>query len=320
MRSASASLLVPTLLITAGCGDRETPGVPPRSAAEALRRVNDNFARFPSGPALYTKARVSFEFRDQRGTHRFAGNDAVLFFRPPRMLRFDVRSLTGTVAQIGSNQERYWVWIEPEMRTLWWGSWERAGREGARRLPVPPADLLDALALRPLPLKLNDSLTPPMLRVDGADQRLLYIRAEGGTTATGWREVRLQTDRPYMPTQIIDRLADGRVTMDARLSEFRAVGSGGPLMARRYEMRWPQEGSQLALTIGGDARFRTGPELEDIFEFPAWDGAVESIDAPRSSRRTADTAADVALGVDPLAAVLALETLRAAHPLGVEEP
>ena len=41
------------------------------------------------------------------------------------MLLFDVRSLAGVVAEFGSNNERYWVWIEPEVQKLWYGDWDR---------------------------------------------------------------------------------------------------------------------------------------------------------------------------------------------------
>lgn len=289
--AAVLSAALPMLLLAglAGCcPDKHVKiGVPPRDAFEAIERINRNLGRFDAGDSqqprtLSCAARVSFRFRDAQGVQRnFLQHDARLIFRPDRCLIFDVRSLAGTIAQFGSNDERYWVWIEPELRKLWWGSWELVDSARVRRLPVPPPDLLDALMLRPIPMQLAGGLAP-LLRIEGADQRLLLIRLSAAGVPEGWREIQLQPDEPYLPTRISDWTARGQLLMSAVLDGYQRVETDGPYTARRYRVSWPLDDAELSVVIDR-ARWRTG--LEDFCTFPSnWMGEVEQIDAEPGPR------------------------------------
>ena len=255
--------------------------VEPRDEWEALARVNENLSKIEQ-PLQY-QASASFSFRDNNGRERrFLGHEAKLTFYNPRDLLFDIRSLAGVIAQFGSNDERYWVWIEPEVRKLWWGAWAALDRDGPRKLPLPPDDLLDALMLRPLPEALAGDLHV-MLRKDGQDQRLLFIRLDADGQPGGWREIRLDPREPYQPLEIIDRSAAGDVQMHALLSNYQRIGSDGPFTARRYEVYWPQDHAEMRLDV---TRAALRPDLRevvsDLFEFPAgWRGEVEQIDVQR---------------------------------------
>lgn len=276
--------LLVLLAFNAGC-PRPPQAIEPRDAREALSRVNDNLARIDQ-PLQY-KALASFRFRDADGRdRRFLMHEASLVFAPVRDLLFDVRSLVGVVAQFGSNDERYWVWIEPEVRKLWYGNWDRL-EDGRRcRLPLPPDDLLDVLLLRPLPAVLDGGLRPLLRKVDG-DHRLLFVRLGADGQPNGLREILLDRCEPYQPREIIDRLPDGQVQMHAYLARYRRVGDDGPLTPRKYIVYWPLDKAEMRLDVTR-ARFR--PDLPpEVFEFPAeWQGDMERVDAdarPGSARK-----------------------------------
>ncbi len=257
-----------------GCNGQRH-GEPPSGRREALERVNTNLAGIDR--PLHCSALVSFKFRDDNDRrHSFLAHNARLLFAPPRSLLFDVKSLVGIVAEFGSNGDRYWVWIEPEVRKMWWGEWSRLGGVGASKLPVPPEELLDALLLRPLPASLAGGLRPA-LRVEDDDYRLVFTRLGADGQTTGLREIRLDKFEPYQPIEIIDRLSDGAVLMRASLGDYRRVGDDGPYTPRRYVVEWPERGTEMRLDIL-QAKFR--PDLPDeVFEFPAeWDGDCEQID------------------------------------------
>jgi len=283
----SAGLAGPTLLaavllvFSTGCPNTGVRPTPPRDARQALERINANLAKIHG--ALYCKALTSFRFRDQNGRdRRFIAQPATVIFERPRCLYFDIKhGLGGSVARIGSNDEQYWLWIDtPETRKLWHGQWDllRAGR--ARELAIPPDQLLDALLLRPLPDELPGT-TKPLLLKDGDAPRLLYPAAG----RDGWpyvkRELRLDPRPPYMPLEIIDRLADGRVAMRAYLKSYRPVagtGREGPQTARRYVVYWEVDQAEMRLDFS-DVRYRT--KETPFCEFPyAWDGDIESLDKP----------------------------------------
>lgn len=273
-----------TLVALCGCPPTDRPlferpesARPPMDRREALLRVNGNLGQIQQ--ALQCKALVSFSFQDEKGKQqRFIGHEASLVFLPPQNLLFDVRTLAGVVAQFGSSADRYWVWIEPELNKMWWGEWRTTSDGAARRLPIAPNELLDALMLRPLPESLQGGLLP-LLRVVDGDQRLLFVRIGPDRQPSGWREVRLDPRPPYQVLEIVDRLPDGELVMHARLSDYRRVGANGPYTPRGYVVNWPLNRAEMRLDITR-AEFR--PDLPvEVFEFPAgWKGAQERIDTP----------------------------------------
>ncbi len=266
------------LTLVVGCNGLDwagPQGVAPQSRREALDRVNANLSRIDR--PLGCRGLVSFRFTDADGRPRaYVGHDARLLFRPPQSLLFDVQSLAGTVAQIGSNDDYFWVWIEPEMRKLWYGLWADARGRVGRDLPVPPDQLLDALMLRPLSETLDDGLLP-VLRVEGNDHRLIYTRLGPDRQPVATREIRLDPRPPYQPLEIVDRLPDGQVIMHAEVRQYEAIGADGPRTARRYVIRWPVNRAEMRLDLLS-VKFRD--DLPgDAFDFPAgWQGAIERVD------------------------------------------
>jgi len=251
----------------------------PAEARAALQRINDNFAAV--GGVLYgSPAVVSCRFRDEAGVERrFLNQSAVLLFGQPRCLRFEIRSLAGTVAHIGANDERYWVWVDvPERRKLWWGTWAALEAGAARRFSIPPDELLQALLLAPIAEHSSVHL-PPLLMIDAAGRWLLFQAYDDA----GWpyvrRVMRLDPCPPNLPAEITDYAADGGVVMRADLRSYRRVSNGGPaapFVARRYVVAWPRDGAELRLDLE-DVRYWS----KDLpfCGFPeTWDGELERLD------------------------------------------
>lgn len=267
-RTAAAALLSALL---AGChnGNLGPSLPPPRDAREALQRVNQNLARLRH--ALVCRGcTVTFRFRDADGrSHAFLAQPASMIFLPPRDLRLAVSGLTGNVAMVGSNQERFWLWIEPEVSTMWWGSWHDAATDAPRpprgELPLPPAELLSALALQPLPEEPEIGL-PPMLDTGGRRPRLLYVRVGDDGWPYAAREVALDDRPPYQPVEIVQRDALGRVAMRATLAGYARVGDDGPCTPRRYVVSWPLDDAELRFDVG-TAMLR--PDQPPFATFPA---------------------------------------------------
>jgi hypothetical protein len=269
------------LLLTAGC----VPPLkihPPDEARRVLENIDDNLAGIQR--ALYGRpALVSFRFRDEQGrTHRFVAQPATVIFRPPRCLYFDIKESLGgsSVARLGSNDERYWLWVDAaDTQRLWWGTWAALLSGHARPLVVPPDRLLDALMMRPLPARRRDG--PPPLLVEADGKRRLWFQEFDDP---GWphvaREIILARNPTDLPAEIIDRLIDGRIAMHARLYDYRPVGDGAdaPLTPRRYVVDWPTAEAGLRLDLL-DVRYRT--KDTPFCDFPRrWRGEVEPLDLP----------------------------------------
>lgn len=252
---------------------------PPSDARQAMRRINANLSRIER--ALYCKALVSFRFRDNRGVvRRFVGHPATIIFEQPRCLYFDIKhTLAGSVARIGSNDERYWLWVDlQDTRKLWYGTWAALERGLARRMVVPPDELLDALMMRPLPEALPAGVRP-LLESDGRVSRLLFVEVGEGRWPWVRREMVLDAQPPYLPVEIVDRLPDGRIAMRAELGRYRRVrGTGplGPYTARHYVVRWKQEGAEMRIDLS-DVRYRA--RETPFCEFPeGWEGETIRLD------------------------------------------
>lgn len=263
------------LLLLGGCC---LPGPAPRSAAEALDRIDANLAKV-TGP-IYAKALASVRFRDQQGqTRRFIGQPAVLLFQAPQCMLFEVRgTLGGVFATIGSSDERYWLWIDtPEQQKLWWGSWSALAQGKARSVAMAPDKLLDALMLRTL-AHVPRSAAQLTSGLSGATLRFpLAISSRAGVT----RELRLDACPPYMPLEITDRDRAGVVLMQAQLAGYAPLQRpDGPSLARRYVIRWPTDDAELRLDIN-NLRYRT--QDTPFCDFPSgWQADSEILDAPES--------------------------------------
>lgn len=278
MKRSCACLLLPTLLLLVGCPPADNGlRVLPQNEREALARINGNLAQIDQ-PVQY-RAAVSFRFRDANDRdRRFLNHEASLIYAPPRYLLFDIRSLTGVVAQFGSNEDRYWVWVEPETRRLWWGEWDQMEQTRETRLLLRPDDLLDVLSLRPLPESLAGGVAP-YLRVEGEDYRLVFIRIGEAGEPNLIREILLDLDAPFQALEILDRLPDGRIHMHAYLSRYRRIGGDGPFVPHKYVVFWPLDQAEMRMDVNR-AVFRPDLPLE-VFNFPEdWHGAVERVDLP----------------------------------------
>ncbi len=288
-RSAWLALVIPLL---SGCenGARielfptkkpvEPPPAPtgPATAREALAAINANLAAIRG--ALYgSPATVSFSFRDERGRdRRFIGHPAMLIFENPRCFVLEIRSsIGGTVARIGSNDLRYWLWVDiPDERRMWWGTWAALRAGQARKLAAPPDQLLDSLMMRPLPEKPRDGLKPILERSDG-ETRLVFQGLDGEGYPFNRRVFTLDPNPPHLPIAIVERDPAGNVVLSAELRDYEPVGDeeGAPLVPRRYVLNWPQDGSELRLDLG---RLRYRTKTETFCDFPEWDGEVEPLD------------------------------------------
>lgn len=109
-------------------------------AVAALRQRQANFH------PVRAAADATMEWIDEKGKRRTEGLDARLFFVPTDRLYLSGNKLGTGDVQLGTNPEDFWLVIEPEIDSYWWGD-RQTGRQCAEVLPFDPETVIEALGV-----------------------------------------------------------------------------------------------------------------------------------------------------------------------------
>ncbi|HEY3242025.1 MAG TPA: hypothetical protein VGM03_01625 [Phycisphaerae bacterium] len=225
------------------------------SVAESVSIINRNLETLGSG--LTASGKVTGRFRDSSGrSHSIGvGFDALLSVIPPKHVRLDVQELGNTVVLFGSNDEVYWLHIARGEDTYRWGHHAAIRDPQQLGLSFRPDQLVEALGLNPLPVGEKSGL---MQRAEADVQQLLFVQTDASGRPVLNKEYWLQRREPRLVSRIIFRDRLGRVHMDSRLEDYRAIRPGGPLLPHHVHIEWPLEGGVLDFRA---ARWRMEPRL-----------------------------------------------------------
>ena len=252
------------LVALAGCPPPVQPVAPPplRTTEEIVRTIESNAARLDR--ALWSaNASVTARFLDRQRVERVYNLEGAFLYQSPRGLRLDLRPGVGDqVMQIGSNDDEYWVWIEPEMQALWWGRYRHLGRPCAGRIAVRPDQLVAALMLGGLP-RGDPRLLGPARRFGNAYDILYYLRVDDDGDRSSVpatpphaeyrldREYWVERVSPYLVRVVQFRDSLGRVVTSALLDDYREAWGGGPLVPHTITMHWPLDEGRFTLLLAG---------------------------------------------------------------------
>lgn len=271
-----AFLIGGSLLLAVGCGNghkaESLPPLPPRTLGEIVGTIEANARRMDR--ALWsTSVAVTARVTDRDGRFHIYNLDGSLLFQPPRNLRLDLRPGMGDqVMQLGSNAEEYWIWIEPEIHTMWWGRYDYVGRPCAKTVAVRPEQLTAVLGLGGLP-KPDEDLIGPARRYGEEYDVLYYLRpwpvneetpaddtspnedaATSSETNEGyWLEREYWVDRsaPYLVRAVHFRDEMGRVETLATLDDYVPAWENGPWVPRKIRIEWPLRQGRFTMIVGG---------------------------------------------------------------------
>ena len=246
--------------------------------ATVLARHNAWAARIPH---LWARADLMLNFpKDEAGTereqHDLSGH---LFLDKPDRLFVHGEVLGKDVFKVGMNPERFWLWIRPEVNTVWTG---RRGGEGEKRFILSPADLMTAIGLFRIDLG-------PATPAEFVAQRDHYVLTERypPAAAPGPRR-RIWFDRETLrPARVdlFDRAA--RRLLMAELLRYKPVGPGKAPLATAYRARFYGEGREMILVL---RLTEVKPEKEPnprVFEYRRPPGAkVRDLDADEPNAGT----------------------------------
>ncbi|UCF35026.1 MAG: hypothetical protein JSV78_06905 [Phycisphaerales bacterium] len=233
--------------ILPGCPPRQ-PMVPPDPIPmdRAIETVNANSQRIST--TLRARGPVTGHFTTPEGDKKSYDLDGFLFYLPPRNLRFNLKSIAGSEFLVGSNETHYWFVNERESYYYCRPHGESRMVPDGHPLPVRPDQMIEALGLSRI--EPEGTLGPaPVHRVVNDYQQLLFVTSDASERIILEKEYWLDRRPPRLVRRIIFRNAEGIVEMDSRLSEYRRLGSDGPMVPRLIEVSWPAEKSALRFRI-----------------------------------------------------------------------
>lgn len=240
-------------VLTAGCPPRDGASIhsggstgPPRSQREIIEQIQSNAAKLDAALWSSSVTATARLIDDRKQSHVFnvEGN---LLHVPPRGFRMDLRHGIGpTVIGLGSNDDTFWIWIEPELHVMRWGHHRNAGRPCCASMPVRPDQLVSALALGGLP-GAEPGFSGPILRAGRIYDILTYTVASTGEI----REYYVERSPPHLVRLVRFRDASRRDVLSVYLEEFRPAWPDGPLLPHAASVFWPLDDARFVLRIGG---------------------------------------------------------------------
>lgn len=268
-----AALVLLPLVSLGGCPGPDRPPVteeeggpvgPPRSTNDIVYGVEENVSKLTE--ALWSSSvSTTARFRDERGKGHSLNLDGTLIFAKPRNFRMDLRpGLGDQVMSIGSNDDAFWVWIEPETGTMSWGHHRNAGRPCCEEMPVRPDQLISALVVAGLPTE-SEGLYGPVRRFGKTHDILTYHRAH---PQQDHREYWVMRKPPYLVEMVIFRDAMGRMVMSAYLDEYEPAWDGGPALPHSVNIIWPTQDAKFTMRVDGYQKKRLEEVSPRAFALP----------------------------------------------------
>jgi hypothetical protein len=271
LRTVGLVLGMVCLLSGLGCPSRpikpEGPPSPPRELREIVDVVEQNDALLDQ-PLWSQGVTVSAKFTDDKGKQHSYNLEGSFLFRRPRSLRMDLRpSMGDQVMQIGSNDEDYWIWIEPEIKTMRWGRHRYTGKPCAESIAVRPDQMAAALGLCGLP-KADSGLIGPIRKYGESQDILYYVRLQPTGEYRLEQEYFVDRHPPFMIRVVRYLDAFGRDVMNGCLDDYRPAWKDGPLIAHKISVFWPKDGGQLTLSLGTTKNMEPGKVSPKAFLRP----------------------------------------------------
>lgn len=274
---ACARMIVASLSVAllAGCCPKATPRQayygPTEPIDVVIRSINDNNGRIPTVWAAGT-----FEARIIDGQKRsnFVNGTVTLVHEKPGGLRVvGTKDLVGTVFDIGSNDERYWLIAGGDVDTMWWGSYAAATLEAARVIPIRPELVIEVLGIGHIDTNLRREPFPVLRFNNDADAYMIVWHVGLADRLVAQKEVWFdrESKRPRLVLLFDEH---GRIILRAYLDRFAPVEIDGveapacPVMATRYDLFFPDSGSSLRMDFEQLKLSNDGAPNERSFRFP----------------------------------------------------
>jgi hypothetical protein len=222
--------------------------------SQLIAKININNQKLST---LWASHSYEASIVDEKKQSHFVSGDGVLLYRASDDLRLiGSMDLIGTVFDLGSNTNEYWLKIIPQIDALWYGRYADLNDAAlsARQMPIEPDMILQVLGIEPIDPNPNDLPAPTLRFNNDADWYMVVWNVKLPDRWVAQREVWYDR-KSTLPMFVFLYDTNGRVVLRARLSDHRPVEMTGvpkanwPLVPGRYSLFFPESGSKMELTL-----------------------------------------------------------------------
>jgi hypothetical protein len=260
MRITQAVILSALCCVAAGCPHAVRPTSagspwyrgPTTPMRDVVQQINQNNQELPT---LWASHGYKATVRDDRNRlHTFTGDGALLYRGPREMRLIGNKEFIGTVFEVGSTNDRFWLKLVPEVETMWWGNYRNLGKPCAEPIPLRPDLVVEVLGVGVINTDFT-ALPAPTMRVN--HERRAYMFVWNAPAPDRWYAVKevwydIQTKRPTL-VMLYD--ANGRVVVRAELSNHKPVEVNGvardswPVVANSYRLFFPENDTRMEIDL-----------------------------------------------------------------------
>lgn len=259
------------------CGCRtEKPPPPPaitEPMAEVVRQINANNAALPT---LWARHRYEVDLIDDKKQSHFVNGDGVLLYRRPMGMRLvGTKPLVGSVFELGSTEEKYWLKLVPEVNTMWWGDYANLGKPCVRPLPIQPNMVFEVLGVSTFNTDFTAAPAPVMRYNPDRDVYMFVWIVPASDPPRFVAQKEIWYDRKTkLPQLVVAFNADGKPVLRAYLAKHKQVEIEGqpkekwPYVATDYRLYFPENGSKMSFSLSEMVPCKSGVPCRRGIEFP----------------------------------------------------
>jgi hypothetical protein len=244
---------------------------PTQPMSEVIAEINRNNLAIRS---LWARHYYEATFLDEKKQPHFVNGDGILLFLKPMDLRLvGTKPAVGTIFEIGSTAERYWMKVVPESDTLWWGKYRNLGKPCVQEIPVRPDLILQVLGVSDIDTNFNEQPVPVMRFNPDEDAYMFLWTVHAPDRWIAQKEVRYDrvTKHPKMVLLFDD---NGRVVLRAYLSQFQPVEipdtpkERWPVVATDYRLFFPDSRTKMSFQLSHVRAQNRGVPRPGSIRFP----------------------------------------------------
>lgn len=255
MREIYRLLLFLLCVFLVGCPTHKPiePMPAPITLYEAIQNYNNNVAAIAAFQAKINTWEAQFpDPNDQDKTHHHKARGGRIRYRPgadqdsPASLYLTISDIgVGEVLTIGSNENEYWMYRRARDGYVGrWGKYANIDKPCAKKIPLHPQGLLDAIGLRMLPV--DPAVSPyPVYKVTPTQYIIEYvIMTERGVLLR--REILIDR-RSNLPVSSNTYDQRGQVIMTSTMDDYHPLGDA--MLPGSVHISWPQTNSFFAIEL-----------------------------------------------------------------------